>query len=97
MSNQNKLEFVNIEAHPELKLSELEQQLVARNLIFQKIVLLPKTRMNAMKDKTKCAYRAFGRDGNSYNATQNPNWCKIGGGSAEKEAKLPWNSQSTAY
>merc|ERR1712096_475943 len=52
MSNQNNLQFVNIDDHPELKLSELEQQLVALNILFQKIVLLPKSRMNAMKDKT---------------------------------------------
>ena len=41
MSNQNNLQLANIEKHPELKLSELEQQLIALNLIFQKIVLLP--------------------------------------------------------
>ena len=54
MSNQNNLQFVDISKHPELKLSELEQQLIALNLIFQKIVLLPKSRMSAMKDKTEC-------------------------------------------
>ena len=52
MCNQNNLQFVNIEKHPELELSELEQQLIALNLIFQKIVLLPKSRWNAMKDLT---------------------------------------------
>ena len=52
MCHQNNLNFVNIDDHPELKLSELEQQLIALNLIFQKIVLLPKSRMNAMKDRT---------------------------------------------
>ena len=52
MSNMNNLQLVDIQNHPELKLSELEQQLIALNLIFQKIVLLPKSRMNAMKDKT---------------------------------------------
>ena len=52
MCNQNKLQFVNIADHPELRLSELEQQLIALNLIFQKIVLLPKSRWNAMKDRT---------------------------------------------
>ena len=52
MSNQNNLQLVDVSNNPELKLSELEQQLIARNLIFQKIVLLPKTRMSAMKDKT---------------------------------------------
>ena len=52
MSNMNNLQLVDIQNHPELKLSELEQQLIALNLIFQKIVLLPKSRMNAMKDRT---------------------------------------------
>ena len=52
MSNQNNLQLVDVSNHPELKLSELEQQLIALNLIFQKIVLLPKSRWNAMKDKT---------------------------------------------
>ena len=52
MCNKNNLQLVDIKNHPELKLSELEQQLVALNILFQKIVLLPKSRMNAMKDKT---------------------------------------------
>ena len=52
MSNQNNLQLVDVTNHPELRLSELEQQLIALNLIFQKIVLLPKSRMSAMKDKT---------------------------------------------
>ena len=51
MCNQNNLQLVNRENHPELYLSELEQQLVARNILFQKLILLPKSRMNAMKDK----------------------------------------------
>ena len=52
MSNQNQLQMVNLDKHPELKLSDLEQQLIALNLIFQKIVLLPKSRWSAMKDRT---------------------------------------------
>ena len=52
MSNQNNLQLVDVTNHSELKLSELEQQLIALNLIFQKIVLLPKSRMSAMKDKS---------------------------------------------
>ena len=52
MCNQNNLQFVNLEGHPELRLKDLEQQLIALNLIFQKIVLLPKSRMNALRDKT---------------------------------------------
>ena len=52
MCNQNNLQLKSLDNHPELKLSELEQQLIALNLIFQKIVLLPKSRWSAMKDKT---------------------------------------------
>ena len=52
MSNQNNLQLVKIDNHPELQLSELENQLLARNLIFQKIKLLPKSRWNALIDKT---------------------------------------------
>ena len=52
MSNRNNLQLVDITDHPELRLSELEQQLVALNILFQKIVLLPKSRMSAMKDRT---------------------------------------------
>ncbi|XP_071956868.1 uncharacterized protein [Antedon mediterranea] len=52
MSNQNNLQLVDISNHPELKLKDLENQLLARNLIFQKIKLLPKSRWNAMIDKT---------------------------------------------
>ena len=52
LSNQNNLQLVDVSNHPELKLSELEQQLISLNLIFQKIVLLPKSRMSAMRDKT---------------------------------------------
>ena len=52
MCNQNNLQFFDTSKFPELKLSELEQQLVSLNLLFQKIVLLPKSQMNALKDKT---------------------------------------------
>ena len=52
MSNQNKLQLVDIKKYPELDLKEVENQLVAPNLIFQKIKLLPKSRWNAMVDKT---------------------------------------------
>ena len=40
MSNQNKLQLVDITKFPELDLKEVENQLVAPNLIFQKIKLL---------------------------------------------------------
>ena len=36
---------------PELKLSEIENSLIAQNIIFQKIFLLPKSRMSAVKDR----------------------------------------------
>ena len=52
MSNQNNLQLVDISNYPELKLKDVENQLLARNLIFQKIKLLPKSRWNAMIDKT---------------------------------------------
>ena len=52
MSNQNNLQLVDISKFPELKLTELENQLIALNLIFQKIKLLPKSRWNALIDKT---------------------------------------------
>ena len=51
MCHLNNLQFVNIDHLPALKLSDLEQQLIALNILFQKIVLLPKSRMNALKDK----------------------------------------------
>ena len=37
--------------NPELKLSEIENSLIAQNIIFQKIFLLPKSRMSAVKDR----------------------------------------------
>ena len=36
---------------PELVLTEFEQQLIAKNLLFMKIFQLPKSRMSAIKDK----------------------------------------------
>ena len=50
MSNQNGLQLIDTENYPELDLKEVENQLVAPNLIFQKIKLLPKSRWNAMVD-----------------------------------------------
>ena len=52
MSNQNNLQLIETKAYPELDLKEVENQLVAPNLIFQKIKLLPKSRWNAMIDRT---------------------------------------------
>ena len=36
---------------PDTKLSEIENNLIAQNIIFQKIFLLPKSRMSAVKDR----------------------------------------------
>ena len=36
---------------PDTKLTEVENNLIAQNIIFQKIFLLPKSRMSAVKDK----------------------------------------------
>ena len=51
MSHQNNLQLVDISEHPELELTEVENNLIALNLIFQKIHQLPKSRAPAMKDK----------------------------------------------
>ena len=50
--NQNDLQFLSIKKNPELQLSDLEEQLIAQNILFQKIILLPKSWMNVMKDTT---------------------------------------------
>ena len=52
MSNQNNLQLVDKSKYPELDLKEVETNLVARNLLFQKIRLLPKSRWKAMIDRT---------------------------------------------
>ena len=51
MSHKNHLEIVDTSKHPELDLNEVENSLIARNLIFQKIYLLPKSRSPAFKDR----------------------------------------------
>ena len=51
MSHKNCLDLVDLEPHPELKLTPLENSLIAKNLIFQKLVQLPKSRWSATKDK----------------------------------------------
>ena len=53
MSNQNSLQLINTDDYPEFDLKEVENQLVAPNLIFQKIKLLPKSRWNAMLECKK--------------------------------------------
>ena len=52
MSNQNNLQLLEICDYEELKLTELENSMIALNIIFQKIFKLPKSRWPAMKDKT---------------------------------------------
>ena len=52
MSNQNNLQLVDISKHEELQLTELENSMIALNIIFQKVFKLPKSRWPAMKDKT---------------------------------------------
>ena len=50
-SHSNGLDLVDMEHHPELKLTPLENSLIARNIVFQKIVQLPKSRWSATKGK----------------------------------------------
>ena len=52
MSNQNNLQLFDLSGYEELKLSELENCLIALNIIFQKVFQLPKSRWPAMKDRT---------------------------------------------
>ena len=44
LSNQNSLGLFDLTNYDELQLSELENCLIARNIIFQKVCLLPKSR-----------------------------------------------------
>ena len=50
MSVGNGLSLIKIR-NPDMKLSEIENSLIAQNIIFQKIFLLPKSRMSAVKDR----------------------------------------------
>ena len=52
MSNMNNLQIFDTSGFEELKLTELENCMIALNIIFQKIFKLPKSRWPAMKDKT---------------------------------------------
>ena len=52
MSCRNNLELFDINGYPEFQLTELENSMIALNLIFQKVIKLPKSRWPAMKDKT---------------------------------------------
>ena len=51
MSHKNHLEIYDIAEYPELLLTELENCMIARNLIFMKVFKLPKSRMAAVKDR----------------------------------------------
>ena len=52
MCVKNNLQLFDISGHEELKLTELENCLIALNIIFQKVYQLPKSRWPAMKDRT---------------------------------------------
>ena len=52
MSNQNNLQIFDISDYPEFNLTELENCMIALNIIFQKVFRLPKSRWPAMKDRT---------------------------------------------
>ena len=51
MSHRNNLEIFSWEEYPQLALTELENCMIARNLLFMKIFKLPKSRWSAVKDK----------------------------------------------
>ena len=51
ISHKNSLDLVDLEPYPELKTTPLENSLISKNLLFQKIVQLPKSRWSATKDK----------------------------------------------
>ena len=51
LSHKNKLGMVDISGMKELCLTELENCLIARNILFQKFVQLPKSRWTATKDQ----------------------------------------------
>ena len=52
MSKKNGLELFDISDFPEFNVTELENCMIALNILFQKIYKLPKSRWPAMKDKT---------------------------------------------
>ena len=52
MSNQNSLMLIDLSNHEELQVTELENAMIALNIIFQKVFKLPKSRWPGMKDKT---------------------------------------------
>ena len=52
MSNQNSLMLIDLSNNEELQVTELENAMIALNIIFQKVFKLPKSRWPGMKDKT---------------------------------------------
>ena len=52
MSIKNNLQLFDLSSCQELKLTELENSMVALNIPFQKVFKLPKSRWPAMKDRT---------------------------------------------
>ena len=52
MCHRNNLQLLDIRKYKELNLTELENSMIALNVIFQKVFKLPKSRWPAMKDKT---------------------------------------------
>ena len=53
MSHKNSLQLLDITGYGELHLTEAENCMISLNIIFQKLVKLPKSRWPAMKDRTK--------------------------------------------
>jgi len=52
MSRQNALKLMDLRGYEELQVTELENSMIALNIIFQKVFKLPKSRWPGMKDKT---------------------------------------------
>ena len=61
MSHKNGLDLVSLEGRDELKLTELENVLIAKNILFQMFVQLPKSRWTATK-KQMVSIPIFDRD-----------------------------------
>ena len=49
--HKNGLELFDLKNYPEFDVTELENSLIARNIIFQKFVILPKSRMKGLRGK----------------------------------------------
>ena len=48
------LDKICMSEYPELNLTELETTLIAKNILFMKIIKLPSSRMKVIKDRTVC-------------------------------------------